>query len=86
MTRPRRIFQIYRDMVELCPRIYTRLLHATNTTSDIYEEAEKHGLVTRRKEKNEDSTRKTVWMVYATPKGKTFAGYVNTMEEMIGLR
>lgn len=76
-------FETYRDVVEACPMIYTRLLKATKTNTDILAFIVHKGLVERRREKNWDSTRKEVWMVYATEKGSVFAEYVNNIEGLL---
>jgi len=47
---------------------------------------ENQGLLLRKWEKNHDSTRKQVYVVYATPEGKEFVECVNRAEELIGIR
>lgn len=76
-------YETYRDVVKACPMIYTRLLKATRVNTDIMGYVINRGLVERRREKNWDSTRKKVWMVYATEKGRVFADCVNTAEELL---
>jgi len=66
--------------------IYTRLLHHIRISTDIYKIMENQGLLLRKWEKNHDSTRKQVYVVYATPEGKEFVECVNRAEELIGIR
>jgi len=76
-------WEIYADIIELCPMIYTRILGAANVNVKMFDACYKLDLVKKVKTVDSDSSRKEVIMIQKTDKGKVFEAHVRAIQELL---
>ncbi len=77
-------WEVYAEIINLCPMQYTRLIRAVGTTTKVVNECFDLGLIKREKTANDDSyRRKTIYMVHSTEKGELLRSYVRSIREML---
>jgi len=78
-------WEVYAEIIDLCPMIYTRLIQASGANTRTMNRCFDLGLIEKKESKGEgnDTYRKIVYIVHPTEKGKMFKSFVRNIQEML---
>lgn len=84
MTRT--TFEVYADVIEICPEIFTRIIQRTNISNSMAKKIINLGLVERKLGPGPSdvlNTRDQVYWVYVTDRGKEFLYHFRAIQKLL---